>query len=73
MEIYVLQAEDKQDTVVGETLRCYQEASVTVPVKAYAENSVIVSQAMVLLWGGLVVVIIPLTLSLAGLVIWLKR
>lgn len=50
-----------------------QEASVTVPVKAYAENGVIVSQAMVLLWGGLVVVIIPLTLSLAGLVIWLKR
>ena len=49
------------------------EASVTIPVKAYAENGVMVSQGMVLLWGGLVVVIVPLTLSITGLLIWLKR
>ncbi|MBQ9989687.1 MAG: Gldg family protein [Lachnospiraceae bacterium] len=50
-----------------------QESSVTVPVKTYEENGVIVSQAMVLLWGAVVVVILPLMLLIAGLFIWLRR
>lgn len=54
--------------MVGEEL-----SSVSVPVKTYEENGVIVSQAMVLLWGAVIVAILPVTLLIAGLLIWLHR
>jgi ABC-2 type transport system permease protein len=50
-----------------------QEGSVSVPVKSYEEDYLTVSQGMVLLWGAVVILMIPLALLAAGLIIWIRR
>lgn len=50
-----------------------QEGSVSVPVKSYEEDYITVSQGMILLWGAVVIVMIPLALLICGIIIWARR
>ncbi len=50
-----------------------QEGSVSVPVKSYEEDYITVSQGMILLWGAVVIVMIPLALLVCGIIIWARR
>lgn len=50
-----------------------QKGSVSVPVKSYEEDYITVSQGMIILWGTVVVVMIPLVLLITGIVIWVRR
>ena len=50
-----------------------QEGNVSVPMKSYEEDYITVSQGMILLWGAVVIVMIPLVLLTCGIVIWARR
>lgn len=50
-----------------------QEGNVSVPVKSYEEDYITVSQGMILVWGAVVIVMIPLVLLTCGIIIWARR
>jgi len=49
------------------------ETSVSVPAKSYQMATLTLTKVQSLLWGMLVVLILPLSLLASGLIIWARR
>ena len=63
-------------TLFGNCIATYVSAdtgNISIPVKAYNSESLMIDSAMGLVYGVLFTVIIPLVLILAGFVIWFRR